>query len=157
MVHFRNYSFGNVLLVARQKPQATYVAGMWSWDQLGRSVKRGEKGSLQRREVDRVGLLDAIRDKYWILDEIFGSCVHPPNPAQLVQLQRSIGGRWQSVYKRHRSQREVARRIEASAFVEESFPITTRTNGPSFAPLHAGPCLIKPPQRQWGVDHLAGP
>ncbi|MDR3754788.1 MAG: ArdC family protein [Terracidiphilus sp.] len=44
MVHFRNYSFGNVLLIARQKPQATYVSGMWSWNQLGRRVKRGEKG-----------------------------------------------------------------------------------------------------------------
>ena len=44
MVHFHNYSFGNVLLIARQKPDATHVAGMWSWNQLGRRVKRGEKG-----------------------------------------------------------------------------------------------------------------
>ncbi len=44
MAHFRNYSFGNVLLIARQKPQATNVAGMWTWNQLGRRVKRGEKG-----------------------------------------------------------------------------------------------------------------
>ena len=44
MVHFPGYSFGNVLLIARQKPQATNVAGMGAWNQLGRSVKRGEKG-----------------------------------------------------------------------------------------------------------------
>jgi hypothetical protein len=44
MAHFRNYSFGNVLLIARQKPRATNVAGMWAWNQLGRRVKRGEKG-----------------------------------------------------------------------------------------------------------------
>jgi len=44
MARFRNYSFGNVLLIARQKPQATNVAGMWAWNQLGRRVKRGEKG-----------------------------------------------------------------------------------------------------------------
>lgn len=44
MVHFHNYSFGNVLAIARQKPQATNVAGMWSWNLLGRRVKRGEKG-----------------------------------------------------------------------------------------------------------------
>jgi hypothetical protein len=44
MVHFHNYSFGNVLAIARQKPQATNVAGMWGWNQLGRWVKRGEKG-----------------------------------------------------------------------------------------------------------------
>jgi hypothetical protein len=44
MVHFPNYSFGNVLAIARQRPQATNVAGMWTWNQLGRRVKRGEKG-----------------------------------------------------------------------------------------------------------------
>jgi antirestriction protein ArdC len=44
MAHFRNYSFGNVLLIARQKPDARNVAGMWAWNQLGRRVKRGEKG-----------------------------------------------------------------------------------------------------------------
>ena len=41
---FPSYSFGNVLLIARQKPQATNVAGMRTWNQLGRRVKRGEKG-----------------------------------------------------------------------------------------------------------------
>lgn len=44
MVHFHNYSFGNVLAIARQKPDARNVAGMWAWNQLGRRVKRGEKG-----------------------------------------------------------------------------------------------------------------
>jgi antirestriction protein ArdC len=44
MAHFHNYSFGNVLLIARQKPDATRVAGMFTWNQLGRRVKRGEKG-----------------------------------------------------------------------------------------------------------------
>lgn len=41
---FRNYSFGNILEIARQKPDATRVAGMWAWNQLGRRVKKGEKG-----------------------------------------------------------------------------------------------------------------
>jgi N-terminal domain of anti-restriction factor ArdC len=44
MVHFRNYSFGNVLAIAKQRPQATNVAGMWTWNQVGRFVKKGEKG-----------------------------------------------------------------------------------------------------------------
>jgi hypothetical protein len=44
MAHFKNYSFGNVLSIARQRPGATNVAGMWTWNQLGRRVKRGEKG-----------------------------------------------------------------------------------------------------------------
>ena len=44
MVHFHNYSFGNVLLIARQCPTATHVAGMRTWNEFGRRVKRGEKG-----------------------------------------------------------------------------------------------------------------
>jgi hypothetical protein len=44
MVHFSSYSLGNVLLIARQKPEATNVAGMRTWNELGRRVKRGEKG-----------------------------------------------------------------------------------------------------------------
>jgi hypothetical protein len=41
--HFRNCSSGNVLLIERQKLQLTYAADMWSWNQLRRRVKRGEK------------------------------------------------------------------------------------------------------------------
>jgi antirestriction protein ArdC len=44
MGRFHNYSFGNVLEIARQRPDATRVAGMWAWNQLGRRVKKGEKG-----------------------------------------------------------------------------------------------------------------
>lgn len=44
MARFHNYSFGNVLLIARQKPDATHVAGIRTWNSLGRFIKRGEKG-----------------------------------------------------------------------------------------------------------------
>lgn len=44
MSRFHNYSFGNILEIARQRPDATRVAGLWSWNQLGRKVKKGEKG-----------------------------------------------------------------------------------------------------------------
>ena len=44
MSRFHNYSFGNVLEIARQKPDATRVAGFWKWKEFGRSVKKGEKG-----------------------------------------------------------------------------------------------------------------
>jgi antirestriction protein ArdC len=44
MSRFHNYSFGNVLEIARQRPSATRVAGMYAWNQLGRRVKKGEKG-----------------------------------------------------------------------------------------------------------------
>src|ERR1035438_7676808 len=46
MAKFRNYSFGNIMLIARQKPDATNVAGLRTWNSLGRFVKRGEKGIL---------------------------------------------------------------------------------------------------------------
>jgi len=44
MSRFHNYSFGNVLEIARQRPDATRVAGLYAWNQLGRKVKKGEKG-----------------------------------------------------------------------------------------------------------------
>ena len=44
MSRFHNYSFGNCLLIARQKPDATLVAGFHAWKRHGRSVKKGEKG-----------------------------------------------------------------------------------------------------------------
>jgi hypothetical protein len=44
MSRFHNYSFGNILEIARQKSNATKVAGFWKWKELGRSVKKGEKG-----------------------------------------------------------------------------------------------------------------
>jgi hypothetical protein len=44
MSRFHNYSLGNILEIARQCPDATRVAGFWKWKELGRSVKKGEKG-----------------------------------------------------------------------------------------------------------------
>jgi antirestriction protein ArdC len=41
---FHRYSLHNVLLIALQKPNASYVAGFRTWNQLGRFVKKGEKG-----------------------------------------------------------------------------------------------------------------
>jgi antirestriction protein ArdC len=46
MGKFHNYSFGNILLIATQKPTATHVAGIRTWNQLGRRVRKGEKGIL---------------------------------------------------------------------------------------------------------------
>ena len=63
MAKFHHYSFGNALLILFQCPQATNVAGYNTWKQLGRQVKRGEKGimilapcnfraSLEREKID---------------------------------------------------------------------------------------------------------
>jgi len=44
MSRFHSYSYGNILLICSQKPDATRVAGFHAWRKLGRTVKRGEKG-----------------------------------------------------------------------------------------------------------------
>ncbi len=44
MARFHKYSFGNILAIARQRPTASHVAGIRAWNELGRFVKRGEKG-----------------------------------------------------------------------------------------------------------------
>ena len=47
MGRFHTYSFGNILEIARQKPDATRVAGFWKWKELGRSVKKGAVHALR--------------------------------------------------------------------------------------------------------------
>jgi len=44
MSKFHHYSIGNQILIMLQKPNATRVAGIKTWNELGRYVKRGEKG-----------------------------------------------------------------------------------------------------------------
>lgn len=44
MSRFRRYSWNNVLLIASQRPSASHVAGFHAWHDLGRNVKKGEKG-----------------------------------------------------------------------------------------------------------------
>ena len=42
---FHNYSLGNTILIAMQKPDATLVAGYTAWkNQFGRQVQKGEQG-----------------------------------------------------------------------------------------------------------------
>src|ERR1700728_1370251 len=61
MARFHSYSFGNILQVARQRPTATRVAGIRTWNQMGRFVKKGEKGiqilaplmGYRRRKMDK--------------------------------------------------------------------------------------------------------
>jgi len=40
---FYRYSFGNVLLIQVQRPDATHVAGFHAWRRLGRQVRKGER------------------------------------------------------------------------------------------------------------------
>src|SRR5579872_176464 len=44
MARFPTYSARNVLLIAAQRPTATHLEGLRSWNELGRFVRPGEKG-----------------------------------------------------------------------------------------------------------------
>lgn len=41
---FYKYSLNNTMLIASQKPEATLVASFKKWKEMGRNVKKGEKG-----------------------------------------------------------------------------------------------------------------
>jgi hypothetical protein len=71
MARFHSYSFGNILQIARQRPTATRVAGFYAWKELGRFVKRGEKGIQilapmvgyrRRRDAESEATPDASQD-----------------------------------------------------------------------------------------------
>ena len=44
MSRFHQYSFGNLMLILMQRPDAEQVAGIHAWNKLGRKVKKGAKG-----------------------------------------------------------------------------------------------------------------
>jgi antirestriction protein ArdC len=44
MSRFHRYSWGNVLLIYSQRPEASHVAGFHAWLKLRRFVRKGEKG-----------------------------------------------------------------------------------------------------------------
>jgi hypothetical protein len=76
MARFHNYSFGNIMLIARQKPQATNVAGIRTWNSLGRFVQRGEKGifilapMIGRRKTE--GAADSTADAKEATAQLYG-------------------------------------------------------------------------------------
>src|ERR1700761_2338270 len=71
MARFHNYSFGNIVAIARQRPTATRVAGYGTWKELGRFVKKGEKGiqilapmiGFRRRNTEAERGIDADADR----------------------------------------------------------------------------------------------
>ena len=44
MSKFHRYSYGNIILILSQCPEADQVAGLRTWNSFGRSVKKGERG-----------------------------------------------------------------------------------------------------------------
>ncbi len=76
MARFHNYSFGNIMLIARQKPLATNVAGIRAWNSLGRFVKHGEKGimilapMIGRKKTD--GIAESTADAKESTAQLYG-------------------------------------------------------------------------------------
>ncbi len=63
MGRFHRYSWNNALLIHVQRPAATRVAGFHTWHDVGRSVKKGEKGIMilapvivKHKETERLPL-----------------------------------------------------------------------------------------------------
>lgn len=54
MAKFYHYSFGNQLLIAFQKPDATHVAGFNAWKKFNRFVRKGERGIVILAPITRV-------------------------------------------------------------------------------------------------------
>lgn len=69
MSKFHSYSFNNTLLIAMQKPEATFVAGYHAWkDKFERHVKKGEKGiqilvPIKYNKVKEIELTDPVTHK----------------------------------------------------------------------------------------------
>jgi len=61
---FHNYSWRNTVLIFTQKPDSTRVAGFVAWKELGRYVRKGEKGiSILAPSVRKVKDVDSGEDK----------------------------------------------------------------------------------------------
>jgi hypothetical protein len=65
---FHHYSFGNCILIARQRPDPTQVAGFRRWLELGRHVRKGEKGiAILAPIVKRLKVEDEEGEKHTIV------------------------------------------------------------------------------------------
>lgn len=54
MSRFHDYSLGNQMLIAWQRPDATHVAGFHAWKKFNRLVNKGEKGIMILAPVTRI-------------------------------------------------------------------------------------------------------
>jgi antirestriction protein ArdC len=65
---FHQYSFLNTLAIALQRPEATRVAGFHTWRQLGRWVRKGEKGiAILAPVVRRLRVTDADGEEHLLV------------------------------------------------------------------------------------------
>lgn len=63
---FHQYSFFNTLLIFLQRPTAARVAGLRKWNEMGRRVRKGEKGIAILAPV-------LVKKKFTVIDETTGA------------------------------------------------------------------------------------
>jgi len=63
MGRFHDYSLGNAILIALQRPSATHVAGYRAWQRLGRQVRKTERGIAIMAPILRRADDDSEEDK----------------------------------------------------------------------------------------------
>ncbi len=95
MARFHHYSANNVMLILMQRPDATVIAGYRRWQQLGRQVRKGEKGLMilapvvrkagdEQDETARV--VSGFRVMHvWDLAQTDGTPLPEPPKAQLLE------------------------------------------------------------------------
>jgi len=64
---FHRYSFSNTMLIFLQIPEATRVAGIKTWNSMGRKVKKGQKGIKIYAPLARKVENEETGDEEWIL------------------------------------------------------------------------------------------
>ena len=131
---FRDYSPSNVLLIAAQRPDATRVGGIRTWNGLGRHVLKGEHGiAILAPCVYRTRDDDAPREG---VADVAAPGNHPPQSARAPQ----------------GDEEAAARRVLRGFKVVHVFDVTQTDGNPL---PDVGPELLRgdAPQQLW--DHLA--
>lgn len=77
MARFHEYSFRNTMLIAIQRPDASYVAGFRTWKQFNRFVRKGEKG---------IAILAPVITRKRQQTQREGQCRDEENPGQIAVL-----------------------------------------------------------------------
>ena len=101
MAKFHHYSFGNALLILFQCPHATNVAGYNTWKQLGRQVKKGEKGIMILAPCNFQAVL--VQEK---IDPQTGQTLYGPDGTPLTEKKPILPNRFRITYVFDLSQTE---------------------------------------------------
>ena len=101
MAKFHHYSFGNALLILFQCPHATNVAGYNTWKQLGRKVKKVEKGIMVLAPCNFQAVL--VQEK---IDPQTGKTLYGPDGTPLTEKKPILPNRFRITHVFDLSQTE---------------------------------------------------